>query len=450
MTAPKGEGRPADARLATVAAATVALLALGAPLAALEATVGTDGAAGPTAAALDEASTSSPVPEEPAPTPEPEEVVSDAEEAIEDTTGAAGELAAEASEELGLADDEEPAPSPSPSPTPKRSPDESEADEEPAAAKDAGAPRKPAPDVDGKPAVAPDPPAANVDLPEAPAPMPPVGEYVDHLRPALDTAPRLERAGVWRFEASGPRSTAAVIELVGAAPVDVLARIVAPFPVAGPASYSDDWGAPRHTPYFHRHEGTDVFAARGTPVVASTDGVVSRLGRDTAIGGNSLRVAAADGTFFYYAHLDGFARDVEPGASVSVGQVIGYVGDSGNAAGTPPHLHFEIHPDGGPAVPPVPHLDRWLADALRAAQSLSARPVAASPLDAGTASRGWLGDATAHVPGPRIALPPTTPATRVAGTSDAGSPLGALAAAGLTLLLLHRRRRPARQGPRAG
>jgi murein DD-endopeptidase MepM/ murein hydrolase activator NlpD len=141
------------------------------------------------------------------------------------------------------------------------------------------------------------------------------------------------------------------------------ARVLAPFPVAGPASFSDDWHAVRTAPSFHLHEGVDIFAARGTPVVAAAAGVVRRIVPDSAVGGRSLQVVTADGTYFYYAHLNSFARFLFEGTPVAVGDVLGAVGTSGNAEGTPPHLHFEIHPVGGPAVPPVPYLDGWLEQA---------------------------------------------------------------------------------------
>ena len=170
----------------------------------------------------------------------------------------------------------------------------------------------------------------------------------------------------------GPRSTAELFELlasVRATPGDV-ARVVAPFPVAGRAQYGNDWGAPRHTPSFHRHQGTDVFASRGTPVLSATTGVVTKIGAMTAVGGNSVRVTSGDGTYLYYAHLDGFADGIRDGALVETGTTLGYVGSTGNAEGGAPHLHFEIHPGGGGPVPPLPYLDAWLAQALEKARVL--------------------------------------------------------------------------------
>jgi murein DD-endopeptidase MepM/ murein hydrolase activator NlpD len=187
----------------------------------------------------------------------------------------------------------------------------------------------------------------------------------------------------WGFVdvAWGPRSTAEIFDLLRAARASAAATrlVVAPFPVAGPARYSNDWGAPRHTPRFHAHEGTDIFASRGTPVLASGAGVVTRVGRRTAVGGNSVTVTAPDGTYLYYAHLDGFAPGITEGARVEFADPIGFVGTTGNAEGGLPHLHFEIHPGGGPPVPPLPFLDDWLAQALTKARSIALGGNAALP-----------------------------------------------------------------------
>lgn len=205
----------------------------------------------------------------------------------------------------------------------------------------------------------------------------------------VDTAPNVASANAWESEStvvyetssvpeyesarySGSRSTNMVLELLerlGMSPADQ-AKFLAPFPVAGPAWYGDDWGAPRYVPRFHFHEGTDIFAPKGTPVIASEDGQIVNLVSNSMIGGNSLRVTTSDSTFYYYSHLDGFAPFLANGSMVRAGEVIGYVGNTGNAEGTLPHLHFEIHPQGGHAVPPVPYLDEWLAGALGRARTL--------------------------------------------------------------------------------
>lgn len=129
------------------------------------------------------------------------------------------------------------------------------------------------------------------------------------------------------------------------------------FPVAGPHSFADTFGAPRMfgTPYAHLHQGNDIFAAQGTPLVACERGVLIRVGTDT-LGGTKLWLVGASGTRYYYAHLSGYAPEVTEGLVVNAGQVVGFVGNTGNALTTPAHLHFEIHPNGGAAVDPYPIL----------------------------------------------------------------------------------------------
>lgn len=129
------------------------------------------------------------------------------------------------------------------------------------------------------------------------------------------------------------------------------------FPVAGPHSYSDTFGAPRMfgTAYAHLHQGADIFAPSGTPLVACERGVLIKVGTDV-LGGTKLWLVGASGTRYYYAHLSGYAEGVEEGKVVDVGDVVGYVGNSGNAVGTPAHLHFQVHPGGGPAINPTPLL----------------------------------------------------------------------------------------------
>lgn len=109
-------------------------------------------------------------------------------------------------------------------------------------------------------------------------------------------------------------------------------------PVAGPVSFINDWGFPRSGG--RTHKGTDMFAARGTKLVAVLDGTVS-FGSGS-LGGKTVHLRAANGLRFYYAHLDGWAPGVSSGQRVSKGTVIGYVGDTGNARGGSPHLHFGI------------------------------------------------------------------------------------------------------------
>ena len=135
------------------------------------------------------------------------------------------------------------------------------------------------------------------------------------------------------------------------------------FPIAGYSSWSDDWLFPRWTGLLFRyHEGCDVFAPFGTPVRAPVDGV-ARI-RSSDLGGLTVSVYQPDGTFFYLAHLSALVEGLVDGQQVATGDVVGFVGNSGNAVGGPPHLHFGVYPQGGAAAPPKPILDQWVADAL--------------------------------------------------------------------------------------
>ncbi len=122
-------------------------------------------------------------------------------------------------------------------------------------------------------------------------------------------------------------------------------------PVDGPHSFTDTWGAPRSGGRSHR--GVDMLAARGTPLVAIEAGTLSRLS-NSSLGGITIWLRGTSGDTFYYAHLDSWAAGIYEGMSVSVGDLVGYVGTTGNAPSHIPHLHFEYHPGGGGAVNPTP------------------------------------------------------------------------------------------------
>jgi murein DD-endopeptidase MepM/ murein hydrolase activator NlpD len=117
-------------------------------------------------------------------------------------------------------------------------------------------------------------------------------------------------------------------------------------PVAGPVSFVDSWGAPRDG---HTHQGVDMMAASGTPVVAIVSGAITLADYGGSAGYWQI-LSGSDGNQYWYMHNQ---QNVVTGGSVSAGQQIATVGDTGNAAGTP-HLHFEYHPGGGSAVNPYP------------------------------------------------------------------------------------------------
>src|SRR5579862_8034824 len=134
------------------------------------------------------------------------------------------------------------------------------------------------------------------------------------------------------------------------------------FPVYGASSYIDTYGAPRSDTVYHH--GDDIFGELGQPLVACATGTIFSVGYEK-IGGNRLWILDQQGNQFYYAHLSAFSTLAVNGAHVKAGQVIGFMGNTGDAEGTPVHLHFEIHPvsllylgyDG--AVDPTAYLDAW-------------------------------------------------------------------------------------------
>lgn len=127
-------------------------------------------------------------------------------------------------------------------------------------------------------------------------------------------------------------------------------------PVDGvhPSALRDNWHAPRDGGA-RRHEGLDIFAPRGRAVRAATEGIVLDVGNNR-LGGQVVWVLGPGGQRHYYAHLDRFS-DVRRGQRVVSGNVLGYVGTTGNARGTPPHLHYGIYTNAG-AINPYPLLVR--------------------------------------------------------------------------------------------
>lgn len=116
---------------------------------------------------------------------------------------------------------------------------------------------------------------------------------------------------------------------------------------------ADTWGAARSNG--RSHEGIDIFAERNTPVLSTTQGIVKRVGTNN-LGGNVVVVLGPGRQGHYYAHLESYG-DIEVGDWVEAGDVIGYVGNSGNAKTTPPHLHYGIYTMNG-AINPYPLLEK--------------------------------------------------------------------------------------------
>jgi len=153
------------------------------------------------------------------------------------------------------------------------------------------------------------------------------------------------------------------------------------FPVYGPVSFGNTFEAPRAGVGWHH--GEDIFAPLGAPVLAVAKGTVYSVGWND-LGGNRLWLRDAQGNQFYYAHLSAFTPLAVNNAHVNPGDVLGFIGATGDAVGTPPHLHFEIHPvellylgyDG--VVPPYSYLVKWqrLED-LRFAAAAGWAPAAA-------------------------------------------------------------------------
>ncbi len=121
------------------------------------------------------------------------------------------------------------------------------------------------------------------------------------------------------------------------------------FPVQGRCSFSNTWHESRGT---RQHEGVDIIAPRGNLIYAVVDGTITKVYNNASLTGNGVRLTMADGTYFFYAHLDTIAPNIAVGTAVKAGQILGTNGSTGNT-GTP-HLHFEVHPRGGAPIDPTP------------------------------------------------------------------------------------------------
>lgn len=165
-------------------------------------------------------------------------------------------------------------------------------------------------------------------------------------RTGVADAQLLRRLGLGGNAAPVPRPAPTSARAIASAG----AGLIRVFPVHGRHTYTNDFGAPRPQ---GSHEGHDILAARGTPLVAVTDGFVARLSRvERGLGGIWVWLRDRAGNTYYYAHMDSVANGLEPGGRVSAGQIIGTVGNSGDARYGATHLHFEIHPGGGAAINP--------------------------------------------------------------------------------------------------
>ena len=122
-------------------------------------------------------------------------------------------------------------------------------------------------------------------------------------------------------------------------------------PINAATSFSDTWGAPRSGG--RTHTGVDMMAARGAPIVAIESGTITRTS-NSSLGGISIYLTGNSGNRYYYAHLDAVAEGVHGGMAVSVGELVGYNGSSGNASYSAPHLHFQYAPPGSDWINPYP------------------------------------------------------------------------------------------------
>jgi murein DD-endopeptidase MepM/ murein hydrolase activator NlpD len=147
-------------------------------------------------------------------------------------------------------------------------------------------------------------------------------------------------------------------------------------PVVGIRSFdlSDSWHDPRDGGV-RLHKGIDIFAARGTQIVAVVDGIISYIG-DQPKGGHCLWLTTESGASFYYAHLDRWAAGLYEGMEVQAGDLLGYVGNTGNAKYTPSHLHFGVNQN-DEMINPYPLLTRATpVQHARVHVSLTGGPVA--------------------------------------------------------------------------
>jgi murein DD-endopeptidase MepM/ murein hydrolase activator NlpD len=256
-------------------------------------------------------------------------------------------------------------PSPTESPTPTESPPPSESPSD-----------TPAPTPTTDPTVSPTPSPLPGSPSASPGPrvVPPVGLDPNlggrwahtHDRLLSHAEGRRHHRAHWKGWAPDPRwGTYGTAKLDRAAtklrkkgwPEERIAtKIYTPFIVEGPATWSDSWGAPRYVGGYHPHHGQDVLCRYGAPVLAVDRGEI--VFSTDPLGGRVAYLTLPNGSFWYYAHLKGYAKDLASHDRVRPGRVIGYCGASGDA--TVPHVHFAFFDTRHAAVDPMPALVAWL------------------------------------------------------------------------------------------
>jgi murein DD-endopeptidase MepM/ murein hydrolase activator NlpD len=277
---------------------------------------------------------------------------------------------------------------------------------------------EPAPTAEQSPTPQPEPTARPV--------QPPPSTKAKGKRPARKAAPK--RAAPRSPKPPEPERSRPARSPVRNAPLNITPRLTPRgyvFPVYGSSSWSDTWGAPRQ--YTGWHHGADIFAPLGAPVLAVNDGTVFSVGWND-VGGNRLWLRDEQGNQFYYAHLSAFSPLAVNGARVRAGDVLGFVGNTGDAVGTPPHLHFEIHPvsllalgyDG--AVNPTRYLSAWqhLEDVEFPTGTASTRravPAGGQPVTVPSGAAAWAPRVikTSRVPQPGVILLEAADISRASG-----------------------------------
>jgi hypothetical protein len=243
---------------------------------------------------------------------------------------------------------------------------------------------------------------------------------------ATDTVPGTTTTTV---PAAAPAPTTATT-VPGATTTTVPAGTVIPtaaFPVQGPCWFTDTWQAPRGGG--RRHEGVDIIARAGLYVYAVADGTLTRqvFDRPGSLSGNAWWLTQADGTYYFYAHLSAFAPDLKVGSKVVAGQILGFIGRTGNAGAA--HLHFEVHPGGGAAINPTPTVRatdgcKRTEPLAQPSGTLPPTPSTLPPAGSGptTTTPGTAPATTApSTPAPTTTAPVTAPITSVPLSTRAGT-----------------------------